>query len=147
MSASASAAAAHSDNALGATDLSPTSQVNARIDAGLKRRGDAGLRAAGLTPTKAVRAVWELAARYKDDPQQLLDALYPDQAAQRRQVDAAKREQMLTIATEGPAIFMCGLQKMGIDPSNSFFNLPYEQLKDQAFEEKLREDGEYDEWQ
>ena len=39
------------------------SQVNARIDAKLKATGDAGLAAAGYTPTQAVRALWALATR------------------------------------------------------------------------------------
>ena len=39
------------------------SQVNARIDATLKATGDAGLAAAGYTPTQAVRALWALASR------------------------------------------------------------------------------------
>lgn len=56
-------------------------QVNARIDAELKESGDAALAAAGLTPTQAVRLLWSLAVRYRDEPERLHEALDPDSAA------------------------------------------------------------------
>ena len=37
-------------------------QMNTRIDADLKRRGDEALKRAGFTPSQAIRALWEYAA-------------------------------------------------------------------------------------
>lgn len=37
-------------------------QINVRLDADLKRSGDAALSRAGMTPSQAVRALWQLAA-------------------------------------------------------------------------------------
>ena len=39
-----------------------TTQINVRIDRALKSSGDAALSDAGITPSEAIRAVWELAA-------------------------------------------------------------------------------------
>ena len=41
-------------------------QINVRLDADLKRSGDAALSRAGLTPSQAVRALWQLAASLAD---------------------------------------------------------------------------------
>ena len=35
-------------------------QINVRLDADLKRSGDAALSRAGMTPSQAVRALWQL---------------------------------------------------------------------------------------
>ena len=40
-----------------------SSQLNVRIDSDLKRAGDAVFTSIGLSPSQAVRALWELAAR------------------------------------------------------------------------------------
>lgn len=46
-------------------------QMNLRIDAELKERGDASFAAAGYSPTQAVRAFWGFAAAHARDPQAL----------------------------------------------------------------------------
>lgn len=43
-------------------------QINVRLDADLKRSGDAALSRAGMTPSQAVRALWQLAASLADAP-------------------------------------------------------------------------------
>ena len=43
-------------------------QINVRLDADLKRSGDAALSRAGMTPSQAVRALWQLAASLADRP-------------------------------------------------------------------------------
>ena len=50
-------------------------QVTAHIDADLKKAGDAGLAEAGYTPTQAIGALWDLARRYRDDPEKIREAL------------------------------------------------------------------------
>lgn len=43
-------------------------QMNLRIDAQVKDRGDAALAQAGYTPSRAVRAIWTFAADHAHDP-------------------------------------------------------------------------------
>ena len=50
-------------------------QINVRLDADLKRSGDAALSRAGMTPSQAVRALWQLAASLADRPGALEDIL------------------------------------------------------------------------
>ncbi len=52
-------------------------QINVRLDADLKRSGDAALSRAGMTPSQAVRALWQLAASLADRPGALEDILLP----------------------------------------------------------------------
>ena len=72
------------------TSTAATTQINARIDRALKANGDAALLDAGITPSEAIRALWELALRYKDAPRTLRELLFPasqeelDEAALRR---------------------------------------------------------------
>ena len=54
-----------------------SSQLNVRIDSDLKRAGDAVFTSIGLSPSQAVRALWELAANHKDEPERLRAALFP----------------------------------------------------------------------
>ena len=44
-------------------------QMNTRIDADLKQRGDEALKRAGFTPSQAIRALWEYAANHTLEPQ------------------------------------------------------------------------------
>lgn len=84
---------------------SPASaQINARIDPDLKERGDRGLDRAGISPTQAVRALWELAARHSDDPEALLDALHPDRADQAARNARREQEKRAQAIEEGPGI-------------------------------------------
>ena len=55
-------------------------QINVRLDADLKRSGDAALSRAGMTPSQAVRALWQLAASLADRPGALEDILLPSRA-------------------------------------------------------------------
>lgn len=43
-------------------------QMNLRIDAQVKERGDAALAEAGYTPSRTVRAIWTFAAEHACDP-------------------------------------------------------------------------------
>ena len=44
-------------------------QMNTRISRSLKERGDAALEKAGMTPSQAVRKLWDFAARNSHNPQ------------------------------------------------------------------------------
>ena len=65
-------------------------QINVRLDADLKRSGDAALSRAGMTPSQAVRALWQLAASLADRPGALEDILLPSRArAEQREREKA----------------------------------------------------------
>lgn len=55
--------------------MSTTTQMNLRIDATLKRDGDAALAAAGYTPTQAVRTLWRFAAQHRNQPKAVREGL------------------------------------------------------------------------
>lgn len=115
-----------------------TAQVNARIDANLKREGDDALAAAGLTPTQAVRALWELAVNLKDAPGQLRAALFPDE---REREDATREEELkrkFNLAEEGANLMNRTFLKFGIEPprEGESSNLGFEELKELAYRER-----------
>ena len=53
----------------------PNAQMNFRIDAELKRRGDERFARLGITPSDAMRRLYECAARYDDESESLLQSL------------------------------------------------------------------------
>lgn len=48
-------------------------QMNFRIDPGCKERADEALREAGITPSRAVRALWQFIDEHSRDTQAILD--------------------------------------------------------------------------
>lgn len=114
-------------------------QVNARISPQLKASGDAALAAAGLTPTQAVRAVWELADKYKDDPQGLRDLLLPDEKAAREAAQAKERARKLALAKKGARLKEEFYAKMGLTDLHASDNLSFEELREMAFAEQYGE--------
>ena len=116
------------------------SQVNARIDAELKAEGDAALAAAGITPTKAVRMLWQLAVRYRDDPEKLLAALDPD-AAEPSADELAERQRKVEAARRGANLMKEFFEERGIELRPDPEPLSYEELRELALEERMRERG------
>ena len=53
----------------------PNMQMNFRIDAELKRRGDERFARFGCTPSEALRRLYEVAARYDDESEAALRAV------------------------------------------------------------------------
>ena len=53
----------------------PNMQMNFRIDAELKRRGDERFARLGCTPSEAMRRLYEVAARYDDESEAALQAV------------------------------------------------------------------------
>ena len=114
-------------------------QVNARIDASLKTAGDAALAKAGLTPTKAIRALWQRFAGLADRPEKIRelvesrDALAP--------AEQAEQERRLNLAKEGSMIVSRSLAERGVVMPEGFEELSYEELREQVLLERLRERG------
>lgn len=115
---------------------SAQSQVNARIDAGLKTAGDAALAAAGLTPTQAVRMLWSLAVRYQDEPEKLLIALDPDSAGP--SVDElAERQRKLEAARRGANLMREFFEERGIELQS---DPELQNMSERAYFDALREE-------
>lgn len=92
-----------------------SAQINVRLDANLKRTGDAALSSAGMTPSQAVRALWQLAASLADRPGALQDILSPDRARaeQHEREKAAGRK--LGLIDQGSHLFAIACRESGID--------------------------------
>ena len=114
-------------------------QVNARIDIDLKAAGDAALARAGLTPTKAIRALWQRFAELADHPEKIRELvelhgeLGPD--------EQAKQERKLDLAREGATIVSRSLADRGIAAPEGLEELSYEELREQVLLDRLRERG------
>ena len=114
-------------------------QINVRLDADLKRSGDAALSKAGMTPSQAVRALWQLAASLADRPGALEDICCPvvpgrNSASAKK---AAKRK--LELMDQGSKLFAAACCESGIDmvkaqPSDD------EELKRNAYADRYGEE-------
>lgn len=87
-------------------------QMNVRIDRDLKRRGDAGLRAIGLSPTQAIRKVWELASG-SDEDRDNLQALLSSHGDHGSEDIWARRRRA---AEDGGHLFERHLAGLGVTP-------------------------------
>lgn len=116
------------------------SQINARIDAQLKTTGDAGLAAAGYTPTQAVRALWALATRFKNEPAKIRVALDPDGDV--TPDGLAERKRRLEAAQRGAGLVDSLCKQYGLPGSSSdLASLPYRELRDVLMEGHFAEKG------
>ncbi|MDM8271184.1 type II toxin-antitoxin system RelB/DinJ family antitoxin [Thermophilibacter provencensis] len=117
-----------------------TVQVNARIDAELKREGDAALAAAGLTPTQAVRALWELATHLKESPGQLRAALLPDERQREQAARDKEIQRKLKLVKEGASLMERSYCSNGLPWPPPTSELSYDELKELAYRERSGEE-------
>lgn len=123
------------------TNAPRQAQVNARIDARLKEEGDAGLAAAGYTPTQAVRSLWELASRHRDDPAAIRSALDPTDGSVTPD-ELAERQRRLDALRRGLGLLESFYERQGIagvtDPLRQQYSDDeyYELLREEHFREK-----------
>ena len=114
-------------------------QVNARIDASLKAAGDAALAKAGLTPTKAIRALWQRFAELADRPEKIRELV--ESSDELGPGERAEQERKLSLAQEGPMIVSRSLAERGIAVPEGLEELSYEELRERVLLERLRERG------
>lgn len=62
-------------------------QMNTRISRSLKERGDAALEKAGMTPSQAVRKLWDFAARNSHNPQIIQSLFDTEDEAEKREAE------------------------------------------------------------
>lgn len=121
-----------------------TAQVNVRINPQLKSQGDEGLAAAGITPTQAVRAVWELAAQNKNTPDRLKAVLFPGQDEVDSDEVAAQKQYRSKLIEEGSLICEQAYKQIGLNKPYATTDLSYAELKEAAYFEKYGVDkGQY----
>ncbi|MBS5450237.1 MAG: hypothetical protein KHY83_08145 [Coriobacteriia bacterium] len=122
-----------------AANASGAAQINVRIDAGLKRRGDAALAAAGLTPSRAVRALWELAESHAAEPESILRAIMPSKACAVEEERAARLRQREEAFARGPRVVEEAYRAAGLSWP-AYEDAPsYEKLQERAYEERYGE--------
>lgn len=111
-------------------------QVNARIDPELKRSGDKGLAAAGISPTEGVRALYELASLYAKKPRKLIAALYPKAEEQAEKTAADARARKLKLIDECASIVADARAELGISASPSAIAPSFDDLVERAYDDK-----------
>lgn len=118
----------------------PNAQMNFRIDAELKRRGDERFARLGCTPSGAMRRLYEVAARYDDESEELLQSLVGP-AKDEALSEGEKRAQAVLDFTERTREFY---RSLGITHGLSHYAETNEELREILYEaqiEKMVERG------
>lgn len=106
-------------------------QMNVRLDARRKTRGDEVLAEFGLTPTLAVRSLWDYLAERKEPPKFMTADAEDDQ-------DARCSAQRLSETGAGMAIRLAREAGLHCD---ELLSIPYEELREAAYDDR------FDEWE
>lgn len=120
-----------------------TTQFNVRMDAVLKKAGDEALRRAGLTPTEAVRALWEYVSQPSLNPAEIRTFLESGKSKGALEEGETERERRMEWVRRGPQILEAYFKEQGLSESPYSSELSVEtrrelddELKLQYFEEK-----------
>lgn len=73
-------------------------QMNVRLDEDLKKKGDSAFSKAGITPSEAVRALWQFAINHASEPSAIAKQVSELQNAESEE-DALKRQQHIRAAS------------------------------------------------
>ena len=112
--------------------MSATVQMNIRIGAALKEAGDSALAEIGLTPSQAVRALWEKTARRGKDLHEVANLLRPTAADE--PADGANPVEAGWQAMDE------ALASLGIDPATPLAATD-EDLLEELWDERLAQRG------
>lgn len=129
----------------GSLSRAKTVQMNVRIDEATKETGDAAFARIGLTPSQAVRMVWEFAAQHANDSETLRSLL--DKLNKNQENGSASSEQTRRVETlhEGWALidnFRKEHDLICTVPEDDDERIAYyEQLREEALQERLEERG------
>ena len=110
-------------------------QMNTRIDADLKQRGDEALKRAGFTPSQAIRALWEYAADHALEPKAIRSALEGDEDVLARKKQEAEGHKAYE---EGLALAKRFAEKTGV-PLNFDYEMDEQEMLEQALYERFIE--------
>lgn len=103
------------------------SQMNIRMDNMLKQSGNAALSSLGITPSQAVRALWEFLTIQQTLPSELLRLLHPKEDPHATEFDSGHEGARLVARFYE----MAGIPEPNEDP------LDYDELKELAAAEQL----------
>ena len=118
--------------------MSDMIQLNARIDREVKAAGDSALSLIGLSPSQAVRALWEKAARRGKDLAEVDKLLSP---ATERETRECALDEMQDVVRQGWE-FMDGVYaSLGIEPSAERDLPSDDDLLENALYERMAERG------
>lgn len=135
---------ARSEHSVTKTTSPKSSQMNIRIQESIKERGEKAFAHIGLSPSEAVRKLWDFAARHENDPKALLSLIAeldevgtPEEAAQ-----LSKLESLQEIDRMRESLY----SELGITPTplpeNDAERIAYyEKLAEQYYDEKLQDWG------
>lgn len=118
----------------------PNAQMNFRIDAELKRRGDERFARLGCTPSDAMRRLYECASRYDDASEALLQSLIMPEGAPARDAGDERAQAVLDFQ----ASLLDARKALGVAPEMTFAPLTDEELEEYlyaAHREKAAERG------
>ena len=119
---------------------SDTVQINARISRPLKERGDAALERAGYSPSQAIRKLWDFAANNAHNPRAIQSMFGAEEEA--AQIDPEEeRARRREVVMKSANIVADAYERLGITPSDWTTNASYEEMREYALLERLRERG------
>lgn len=116
-----------------------TTQLNVRLDAELKQRGDATLARAGISPSQVVRMLWRKLAKGGRDAEEAILALSEQEDGSQEEVVRG-----VELAQAGTSLFEEGLLALGLDPQVAMQALEpvaWKEDREQVISERLRERG------
>lgn len=117
-------------------------QMNIRIDSTLKAEGDSVFASLGMSPSEAVRALYEAAVRYRYDSTTLQSFLTGK--ASEEAVESFAENPKLKLAEEGRKIVERGRRELGISEEamqRVWATTTDEELLEQAMYERMVERG------
>ena len=119
---------------------SDTVQINARISRPLKERGDAALERAGYSPSQAIRKLWDFAANNAHNPRAIQSMFGAEEESALRDAEE-ERARRREVVMKSANIVADAYERLGITPSDWTTNASYEEMRECALLERLRERG------
>ena len=116
--------------------MTATVQVNVRIDRDLKKAGDEALALIGFSPSQAVRALWEKAARRGKDLEEVATVLNPAPEAPTVS-DELEDDPCAPVR----AMILDFYEKHGIDPTVTWDYVDDDEMLEEALYERMVERG------
>ena len=90
----------------------------------------------GITPTQAVRSLWELSAQNAESPRKIADLLFPRQAKDDARNAASARERKRKLAQKGPQLFESACEQLRLSSREGAREASLAELKEAAFQER-----------
>lgn len=113
------------------------SQMNIRIDNQVRIEGNLALESVGLTPARAVRGLWDFAARNRNNPARIQRTLRFLEQQEAEDDETSVRARAIE---DGWRLADEGLASLGLSPERAR-PIPLDELKEQAYRERWEAKG------